>query len=286
MNLRHYYRVVSRILFVSIFACLSSHTSAQPVEIPDAAKNKWYVDEAENLCFMSHAINGGSNRRLTVQAYPGSQLYDIVLESDVWPVKNLRLNYSGLELKPLPGQHRPKTYVEPSMSASGRALRLVELQSSILLDLSKAAVLELTDLKFKLSYPVPAGAAAAIKALVDCQITKMIDWGADPSGFGPGASPVKVLGEPRSWFGFQFFDKPKSYRVAVRTIVNPQGRAERCDFLRSSVSQKEQDSACSAILERAQFEPARNAKGVPVRSVYVIHANLVRYRMFQDLPED
>lgn len=273
-------------MIAGVSACLSSDIYAQSVPIPEAAKQRWYVDEADNRCFMSHAVAGGENRRLTVLTYPGSQLYDLVLESDVWPVKDPQLAGSRLELKPVLGQHWYTMLVEPSDSASGRSLRLVELQGSFLLDLSKANTLELSNWQLKLSYLVPAGVAAATKALVDCQVTKMIEWGADPSGFGTGARPVKVRGDPRSWFGLDFFDKPKSYRLAVRMIVSPEGRVENCDFLRSSVGQKEQASGCKAILENARFAPARSPRGTPVRSVYVLYGNLERYRMWQHLPDD
>ena len=152
--------------------------------------------------------------------------------------------------------------------------------------LSRAQTLELSNLRLKLKYAAPNGVAAATRALVDCQVTKMIEWGADPSGFGDGASPVKVRGDPRSWFGEDFFDKPKSYRIAVRMLVSPEGRVERCDFLRSNVNEKEQSSACGAILKSARFTPARSPKGAPVRSVYVLYGNIDRYRMWQHLPED
>jgi hypothetical protein len=273
-------------LAAGVSACLGASIHAQPVPIPEAAKQRWYVDEADNLCFMSHAVDGGSNRRLTVLTYPGSQLYDLVLDSDAWPVRDPQLTGSRLELKPVPGQHWYQMLVEPSNSASGRSLRLVELPGSALLDLSKASKLELSNWQLKLDYPIPAGIAEAMKALVDCQLTKMIEWGADPSGFGPGAAPVKVRGEPRSWFGLDFFDKPKSYHLAVRMLVSPDGRVEKCDFLRSSVSKKEQASGCKAILENARFAPARSPKGTPVRSIYVLYGNLERYRMWQHLPDD
>lgn len=274
------------VLAAGASAWLCSEIHAQPVPIPEAAKNRWYVDEADTRCFMSHAVEGGANRRLTVLTYPGSQLYDLVLESDVWPVKDPQLTGTRLELKPVHGQHWYTMLVEPSQSASGRSLRLVELPGSFLLDLSRANTLDLFNWQLKFNYPVPAGVAAATKALVDCQVTKMIEWGADPSGFGTGAIPVKVRGDPRSWFGPDFFDKPKSYRLAVRMLVSPEGRVERCDFLRSSVGQKEQASGCKAIIENARFSPARSPKGAPVRSVYVLYGNLERYRMWQHLPDD
>ena len=281
-------RLLISVLVAGAFACPASSIQAQPIEIPEAAKQRWYVDEADNRCFMSHALDGGANSRLTVETYPGSQLYDLVLESDVWPFKEPRLTHthSRLELRPVPGHHWSSTLIEPSRSASGKSLRLVELPGSFLLDLSRAETLDLSNLKLKLTYPVPSGVSAAAKALVDCQITKLIEWGADPSGFGTGASPLKVRGDPRSWFGLDFFDKPKSYRIAVRMLVSPEGRVERCDFLRSSVSEKEQQSACKAILESARFTPARSPRGTPVRSVYVLYGNLDRYRMWQHLPED
>jgi hypothetical protein len=271
-----------------VFACAASRIQAQPIEIPQSAKQHWYVDEADSRCFMSHALDGDANSRLTVQTYPGSQLYDVVLESDVWPFKELRFTqtYSRLELAPVPGQRSHSTLIEPSRSASGKALRVVELPGSFLLDLTRANTLKLSNLKFELKYNIPVGVAAATNALIDCQVTKMIEWGADPSGFGKGATPVKVRGDPRSWFGLDFFDKPKSYRIAVRMLVSPEGRVESCDFLHSSVSTKEQHMACKAILESARFTPARSPKGTPVRSVYVLYGNLDRYRMWQHLPEN
>ena len=276
---------IGAILFGS-FAGLSEGTQAQPVPIPEEVKQRWYVDEADDLCFMSHALDGGSNHRLTVQTYPGSQLYDLVLDSDAWPARELQITDSRLELRPIKDLHWHKTLIDPSRSASGKAIRVVELPGSFLLNLAKATSLELSNAQLKLSYAIPTGIAVATNALVECQVMKMIEWGADPSGFGIGATPVKVRGDPREWFGQDFFDKPKSYRIAVRMLVSPDGHVEKCDFLRSSVSEEEKTSACKAILETARFTPARNPKGAPVRSVYVLYGNIDRYRMWQHLPED
>lgn len=275
---------------IMLVACnvvwLGSAGRAQLAPIPKEARQSWYVDEAKDRCFMSHAVEGGANRRLTVQTYPGSQLYDLVLESDVWPVKEPKLTDSRLELKPVFGQHWYRTLIEPSRDEKGHALKLVGLPGSVLFNLTKATSVEVSNSQMEVSYPVPAGVAEAAKALTDCQVDKMIEWGADSSGFGKGALPVAVRGDPKEWFGFKFFDKPKSYRFAVRMLVSPEGTAESCDYLSSSFSITEQALACQSLMKNAKFKPARSPKGTPVRSVFVIYGNLDKWRVYNHLPED
>lgn len=61
---------------------------------------------------------------------------------------------------------------------------------------------------------------------------------------------------------------PRGGRIDARVRVEPNGRASACDVQRSYGDRAADDITCRLIMERAVFEPARDAQGRPVASWY------------------
>lgn len=60
-------------------------------------------------------------------------------------------------------------------------------------------------------------------------------------------------------------------RVTFRLIVNAEGKVEGCRVLRPVVDQRYEKTICDILLDRAEFEPARDADQQPVKSYYLLH---------------
>ena len=246
----------------------------------------WFVDEVGDRCKMSRALSGSLPVIMTVQTYPGSQSYDVLFESSSWPVKQpLTQTHSRIELKPPLRNGWYLTQIESALWGAGTALKMVQLPGSFLLDLSKASTLVLSNWQLRpQTFSIPRGADEAIRALIDCQVSKMIEWGADPSGFGSGALPPRPQGSVSDWLGVDLFRQMKSHRVAVRMLVSPGGKVEQCTFLKSNLGSDAEAEARRSMSKHARFRPARGPNGSNVRSVFVLYFNLEKYDRWEYLP--
>jgi protein TonB len=57
---------------------------------------------------------------------------------------------------------------------------------------------------------------------------------------------------------------PRGGVVYIRLRVEPSGRPSRCDVMRSFGDTLTDQWTCSLLMQRSQFRPALNARGVPV----------------------
>jgi TonB family protein len=63
--------------------------------------------------------------------------------------------------------------------------------------------------------------------------------------------------------------------MRMRVIVGADGKVENCRILKATITQYLESPACE-VMQRAQFEPARDAAGEPFRSLY---ATSITYRI-------
>jgi protein TonB len=90
--------------------------------------------------------------------------------------------------------------------------------------------------------------------------------GNGPGGGGGVAIPVALLrgitardyppAITRSW--------PRGGAIFLRLRIEPDGRPSRCDVMRSFGNPAADQWTCSLIMQRGQFRPALNARGVPI----------------------
>ncbi|QNM82991.1 energy transducer TonB [Sphingomonas sabuli] len=69
-------------------------------------------------------------------------------------------------------------------------------------------------------------------------------------------------------------------RVRVRLVIAPSGFVESCKVIESSGSTSLDEQTCAVIRARAQFSPAKDAKGRPIKDTYL---QTITWRVGEDL---
>ncbi|HEX9931655.1 MAG TPA: hypothetical protein VGB08_02300, partial [Allosphingosinicella sp.] len=123
------------------------------------------------------------------------------------------------------------------------------------------------------SWAIPSAARAA-EALAYCEAEKQVEWGADPAGLEPGASPPRPIGDAREWLtardlGMTQVTASTEVAAVFRLVLGADGRASDCTLLESGGNLAVQAGACRTLVQRARYEPARDPRGNPVRSIDV-----------------
>lgn len=114
----------------------------------------------------------------------------------------------------------------------------------------------------------------AVKVLNQCTLDLLRDWGLDPERHltaqimprwtNQAALTRKIIANyPRAGLA-----QGEQAIMRMRVIVSAEGTVESCTIMKSTNTTKLESPACE-VMARAEFEPARDAAGQPLRSFYV-----------------
>jgi protein TonB len=88
-------------------------------------------------------------------------------------------------------------------------------------------------------------------------------------GGGQAAGPSIVRGITNRDFPAQVQRSwPRGGAIFLRLRIQPNGRPSQCDVMRGFGNKAADQWACSLIMERGQFRPARDANGTPIAAWY------------------
>jgi hypothetical protein len=246
---------------------------------PEAsAPARWHVDGSGSRCVLTRRLAGTPAATLILRSYPGSGEYELMLSSPDWPrsVGGAKKE-AALTLAPGAAVYRGEATILPLERGLGDAVAMPLLPGSFLRDFARASSLDLAvGGQPVATYALPTAAKAA-DAFAFCESEKLIEWGADPAGFEPGAARPRPVGDPRQWLtdrDLRGLMLAASYSAAViaRLTIGIDGRAEECTLLEATAIERLQAIACRALKDRARYEPARDKDGKPIRSVAVHRA--------------
>jgi hypothetical protein len=237
---------------------------------------RWHLDGATERCVLTRRLEGTPiAANFILRTIPGSGRYDVILAAPDLSGDVRRIGRpSVLSLAPGGAGHaREGTSVDlPGRLGSGVAFG--SLGSDFAAQFSRAASLDLADDQGRPlgRWTIPVAARAA-EALAACEAEKLTDWGADPAAVEPGATAARPLGDPASWLTIRDLGMAMSTQsgvatVVFRLVVGPDGRAAGCTMVEQA-GNIDLTGACRALSGSARFEPARDARGNPVRSVFV-----------------
>ncbi|HEX8302616.1 TonB family protein [Sphingomonas sp.] len=110
-------------------------------------------------------------------------------------------------------------------------------------------------------------------ALRACTLDLIRSWGYDPEAWLHYSRHVVPIGS-RNWILPKDFPGGAANRryngqVQYRLDIAPDGKPASCRVLFRTDPDKFADATCEALMRRARFIPALDAKGTPVRSFYV-----------------
>lgn len=121
----------------------------------------------------------------------------------------------------------------------------------------------------------------AFAALRTCTDNLVTGWGLDPNQQSTLSAYVKPLTKPTRWVSPSDYPQAmanmgKQALVNFRLSVSAQGLPTACEVQSSYNDKKFDEVTCAALMRRARFSPALDAKGQPVPSFYL---NTVRWIM-------
>lgn len=121
----------------------------------------------------------------------------------------------------------------------------------------------------------------AFDALRKCTDNLVKTWGFDPQQQAALSRRPDPLSSPSRWIGSSDYpsamlNRGKQALVNFRLSVSAQGLPTACEVQSSYNEKKFDDATCAALMRRARFTPALDAKGQPVASFYL---NTVRWIM-------
>ena len=108
-------------------------------------------------------------------------------------------------------------------------------------------------------------------ALAGCVKSKLVEAGADPAGFEAGAHLPNPIGDQNKWLDLppvMSMGDGEGLHAAVLLDLDPGGKPTDCVVLEIS-GRLDRQRLCQNLRQRARYEPARDSRGKPLRSIAV-----------------
>lgn len=274
-------------------AALSTALTATPAQaevVEIAPSSPWNVDFADDKCRLARVFGEGENRHL-------------VFFEQYWPSGTVGLSVAGPSYKRFRSRQRtdvrffesqPPLRTEPFTGSVGEYGPGV-IHSSIniaygkansgnddtqaggltLLDTEHARQVAFVGLKQRgdevrlLTGPLDE----AFGVLNQCTLSLVADWGLDPEQQRSATRMPKWTNEAalarriQATYPSGALNRGEQGIMRLRVIVNPQGRVEDCAIIKATETEKLESTACK-VMQDAIFEPALDAVGQPMRSLY------------------
>lgn len=113
----------------------------------------------------------------------------------------------------------------------------------------------------------------AFKVLNQCTLDLLRDWGLDPErhvtakNMPRWTNQAALTRKIAANYPSAALAQGEQAIMRMRVIVSAEGTVESCAILKATNTTKLESPACE-VMQRAQFEPARDAAGQPFRSLY------------------
>lgn len=230
----------------------------------------WTVAEADGACTMHHGLEGVQGGALEVRTYAGTGQYQLRLVSQDWRWEP-RNGEDMVSLFFVPGRAQVSTYVLAAfLREGGREIYVMPPVPPVFVErIAQSSHARLVVLGEEAGiYPIADGTAARRESLA-CQRRKLIEWGADPLAFGRGATPARPIGDPGEWMSGYVSGGLDDRNFAVVALkLGTDGKPEGCIVVDTN-HPRYANFLCRRLRSQGRYEPARDARGNPIRSVAV-----------------
>lgn len=245
----------------------STALSALPVPSPIPPAGKWAVDYGENACTLSRQF-GDPARPVTLGIIPQpmSKYARVVLVS---PDRLAAISYAdgtiGIDGLPTP----IKTRFEVAPDAKVGSIMVGHAEGALLDGIEKSTVLTFRPQGASVALRI-GPSARAVAALRLCVADLLARWGMDKAAQAQVVTPPD--GSVISVFGAEDYPDDalranQQGEVILRYWVETNGRISDCKVVKSSGFASLDSTTCEILTERARLVPARDGKGLPVRSL-------------------
>ena len=253
---------------IALFASVSAPARSQGTASPH---QQWVLDQSGYYCALATEVSGQPDATLVLRTLPGTGTYDLTLVSDRWPPKITGAR-KQIAFALLPGAATESRSPEAALLDRERMISLQGLGRELFEKFPRSTAIEVrADGKPVIRYDLPPNASDASQALAQCVASKLIEAGADPAGFEPGASAPKPIGDQEKWLDLppiMSMGDGEGVHAAILLELDPAGKPTDCVVL-ELVGRLDRQRVCQNLLQRAHYEPARDAKGKALKSVAV-----------------
>jgi TonB family protein len=247
--------------------------AAQPVAAAKSATPsdaRWLVDWGQNQCSLVREAAGAPAAGIALQLVPGTESLDIVVVDESWsgfPVK------SGEDVT-------VRLDVGEPVSAKARRLRSKERVAIVLPNLdrglidlyAKASSITIEARNKKIAHMSLPAAAKAVQALQTCERDILKEWKVDTAALATLRQRAKGKKSLAAYVSDNDYppdalQNDEEGTSVVRLTIEPDGKASACGIVSSSGSRALDLYTCAIFVRRAEYHPALDAAGRPVRSV-------------------
>jgi TonB family protein len=236
-----------------------------------APSGSWNVDWGDHRCSLIRQDQASPPNYLALQVIPGSHNPSLRFVSRAWPEGALSdLDRISLSFEPegrvAEGlKRREDTEAGPALVLFDAA---IDLRSALAAARSVRVARDGTPL-FEIATPSSDRALAALR---ECETTVMRQWGIDPVAHA--AVRVPPRGNAARFVSNDDYPAASLRRASQGTVtfrldLDRDGRATACRVLVGSGDQALDAATCRIMRSRARFEPARDAQGNAIPTVYV-----------------
>jgi Gram-negative bacterial TonB protein C-terminal len=253
--------------------------AATPQSAPPTALD-WTWDRTTPSCSLRQAYSDG--KIVSISRTPGNEGTGLSFGGTV-PITAQPQTFSDGKINFSSGE-TSGAEIHVSEAKGGRDVIVSSDDPDFLTKLAKTSDVELVQEAFG-SMRVPLrSAGAAVKALRNCEDSKMRDWGMDPVAVNALKSRPSPVKSAVSWFSTDdypigaIFEGLEGYSIS-RLLVGPDGTVTECVSLNRNRRPHTRDRMCDKLKHRARFKPALDASGMPVPAPYVV---MVQFRLSDD----
>jgi TonB family protein len=253
-------------MLASLVAFLAA--AAPPAPLPP--RQAWVVDYAETFCSASREYGApDAPLALAFRPSPDGKLLQVfvVRNGGSIPAEHVPVTVGFAE------RTVKTTALVYSAPKSRRQLVLTSLGPEAIPDIARTGTISLRGARgIDWTFAVP-GMGKVMAALETCNANLRAHWNIDETAAAAIKTPARPLASLASWVSWtdypaQALREEDVGKARVVLLIDEQGKVGDCLLVETSGNASLDAMTCIALKQRGKFQPALDASGKPLRSVY------------------
>lgn len=257
-----------------LFSAPAAHAQDAPVVLQPTSQ--WRVNYADNECQLLRIFGTGEQMvALRFARSASSETFDFVLAAPAMPHFAHRLKVT-LRLDPQGVETESDGFSSNIVGREERFLRIFDADASLLSQFTPEQILTVRaqNTTFRINL---INVRAALTALQTCQDDLLTGWGFDLVAYRALRSAPNPVGNEANWVRTSDYPETGASGITtMRLVIGLNGRVANCLVVVPSGSPRLDTAACDALTNRARFEPAIGADGVPTEASILKRVRWIR----------
>jgi len=261
---------------VALPAQATAQQAAQTPAAP-AAPGGWEINWGDQHCMLIRNSAGPGSKAFVLRRVPGSGPTDLITIDPSAPNEPSRSQRElSILLTPSSGERIDGRVIRSGRLPSGNVAIEMNGGEDLLDQFASSTAIEVAaggQSYFRMSYPAPAQALAALR---ECEDDALRGWGIDSALIAGVRTRPRLTSRELITSRDYPVEAARAHQegtVLTRMIINTEGRVEDCGIVTSSGIALLDERSCTLAQNRGRFRPARGADGQPIRSVYVLRVS-------------